>query len=254
MVKKKGLPEWGKFVLCRIKRVTPYAAWCILEEYPNVDGMIHISEVAGKWVHDIRDFVKEGKRYVAKVVKIDYQKNFVNLSLKRVTKRDEKEKLNAFRREKRGEKMLEHAGKELGKNLDQTYEEVGFILQEKFGELFSVFEVASSSPDDLLKEGIAKEWVDAIKKVAKKSFKKKEIVIKAELELKSFASDGIERIKKALNDLAKRTGAEVKYISAPIYRVSLKTIDPKTDEKMLKEGLEETIKQLKMEGSYKLIK
>ncbi len=257
LVKKKGIPEWGEFVLCRVTRITPYAAWCQLEEYTNAEGMIHVSEVAGKWVHDIRDFVKEGKRYIAKVVRIDRQKNFINLSLKKVTKQDEREKLNAFKREQRAEKMLEQAAKELGKNIEQAYEEVGFLLQEKFGELFAAFEEANEEKDILIKKGISKQWADAISKVIEKSFKEKEILIKAEIELKSYANDGVEKIKEVLSNLSKKTGANVKYISAPKYRVEVKTTDPKNTEKKLRECLEEVVKQIKQfdgEGSYKLIK
>lgn len=257
MVRKKGLPEWGEFVLCKVKRITPYAAWCNLIEYPEIEGMVHVGEVAGKWVHDIRDFVKEGKQYVAKVVRIDYQKNFVNLSLKRVSKRDEKEKRNSYRKEKRAEKMLEHAAKELGKSLDQAYEEIGFLLQEKFGELFAAFEEARDSSEILIEKGISEEWAGAIKKIAEKSFKKKEVTIKVDLELKNYSSDGIEKIKEVLKNLIEKTDVSVKYISAPKYRVELKTTDPKTDEKKLKERLEEVLKQIKAlegEGSYKLIR
>jgi len=257
MVKKKGLPEWGELVLCRVEKISPYAAWCKLIEYPNIEGMIHVSEVAGKWVHDIREFVKKNKQYVAKVVKIDYQKNFVNLSLKRVSNYDEKEKMNSFKKEKRGEMMLEHAAKELGKNLDQAYEEVGFLLQERFGDLFSAFEESMKSTDILLKEGVTKEWSEAIRKIAEKAFKKKEVTIKADLEVKSYANDGVEKIKEVLNELSKKSGGKVKYISAPKYRVELKTKDPKTDEKKLKECLEDALKKIKEfegEGSYKLIK
>lgn len=195
------MPEWGEFVLCTVTRITPFAAWCRLDEYPNLEGMIHVSEVTGKWVYDIREFVKEGKQYVAKVVRIDYQKGFINLSLKRVTKYDEKEKLNAFRREQRAEKMLEQAARELGKNLNQAYEEVGFLLQEKFGDLFVAFDEARKSRDALIKKGVPEEWVDVLVKIAERSFQEKEVVIKAEVELKNFAKDGIKRIKETLESL-----------------------------------------------------
>jgi len=257
LAKKKGLPEWGELVLCRVKRVTPYAAWCMLEEYPEVEGMMHVSEVAGKWVHDIREFVKEGKRYVAKVVKIDYQKSFINLSLKRVSKLDKKEKMDAFKRERRAEKMLEQVAKQLNKTLEQAYEEVGFLLQENFGELFVAFEQANEDPEALAKLGVSKEWSDAMGKVIERTFKEKIFEIKAELELKSYAKDGVERIKEALDNLAKKTGASVKYISAPKYRIEIIAKDPKLAEKNLITGLEEAINEIKQsegEGTYKLIK
>jgi translation initiation factor 2 subunit 1 len=257
MVKRKGVPEWSELVICEVQKITPYAAWCKLIEYPNVEGMVHVSEVAGKWVHDIRDFVKIKKQYVAKVVNIDYQKNFVNLSLKRVSKYDEKDKLNAFRREQRAEKILEQAAAQLDKKLEQAYEEVGFLIQEKFGDLFVAFDEARSNPELLEKNEIPKKWADVINKIVEKSFQEKEIVIKAELEIKSIAPDGIKIIKNLLSDLGKKTGAEIKYISAPKYRLELKAKDPKTTEKKLVEALEATFtrtKELKMEGGYKLIR
>jgi translation initiation factor 2 subunit 1 len=256
MAKRKGLPNWGEIVLCTVERVTPYAAWCRLDEYENVEGMIHVSEVAGKWVHDIREFVKVKKQYVAKVVRIDYQKGHINLSLKRVTKYDEKEKMNAFRREQRAEKILEQAGIEMGKTLEQAYQEVGYMLQEKFGELFVAFEELHRSPDAVAKKGLPDDWSKVLLKILEKTFQEKEVVIKADLELKSFAGDGVERIKDILNSLQKATGVTVKYISAPKYRVEFATKDPKNAEKKIAAALEVAVKQIKPdgEGSYKMVK
>jgi translation initiation factor 2 subunit 1 len=254
MMKRKGLPEWGELVLCTVDRITPFAAWCKLDEY-ECEGMIHVSEVSGKWVHDIREFVKPKKQYVAKVVKVDYQKNVVNLSLKRVSVSDEKQKLNSFRRSQRAEKMLELAGKELGKNLVQTYEEVGFLLQDKFGELYVAFEEAKESKENLLKKGVSKQWADAIADIVEKNFQEKEIIIKADLELKSYEEDGIKKIKEILKDIEKKTGATIKYISAPKYRIEVIAKDPKTTEKKLVHELDKVVQEMKNgEANYKLIK
>lgn len=256
MPRRKGLPEWGELLICIVKRITPYAAWCSLEEYPGTEGMIHVSEVSGKWVHDIREFVKPNKQYIAKVVKIDYQKNFVDLSLKRVSRQEEKEKMNIFRREQRAEKILEQVAKEFGKNLDQAYEEVGWLLQDKFGELFVAFEEARKGSDFLVKKGVPEKWAVAITKIAEISFQEKELDIKADVELKSFAPDGIEKIKEVIANLQKN-GIVVKYISAPRYRVEISGKDLKATEKKLVENLESAVKQMKIfegEGSYKLVK
>jgi translation initiation factor 2 subunit 1 len=251
MMKRKGLPEWGELVLCTVDRITPFAAWCKLDEYEG-EGMIHVSEVSGKWVHDIREFVKIKKQYVAKVVKVDYQKNIVNLSLKRVSLYDEKAKLNSYRRSQRAEKMLELAGKELGKTLEQSYEEVGFLLQEKFGELYVALE---ESKENLMKKGVSSQWADAIADIVEKNFQEKEIIIKADLELKSYEADGIKKIKEILKDIEKKTGATVKYISAPKYRIEVVAKDPKTTEKKLVHELEKVVTSMKNgEANYKLIK
>jgi translation initiation factor 2 subunit 1 len=252
LVKRKGLPEFGELVLCTTKKVTPFAGWCKLDEYPEAEGMIHISESAGKWVYDIRKFIKKGKQYVAKVVRINPEKNFVNLSLKRVSKREEREKINAWRKEQKFEKILSQAAKKLDKSLDQAYEEAGFLLQEKFGELSTAFEEASKSKDILLKN-LPKEWADTLFDICQKTFKEKEIILKAEIELRSYARDGVNRIKEFLKNL-EENGMIVKYISAPKYRAELKTTNPKQMEKKIREILEKSIEGFEGEAEYRFIK
>lgn len=255
MIKRKGLPDMNELVICVVKRITPYAAWCDLIEY-DTEGMIHVSEIAGKWVQDIREHVKPGKQYVAKVVRIDHEKNIVNLSLKRMSRMDEKEKLNQFKRAEHAEKILEQAAKHIGKNLSQAYDDVGYLLQENFGEISTAFEEARKNPEVLKEAGVPKKWTDVLNPIIEKSIKEKEIVLKVELDVKSFESDGVERVKDVLSQLSK-AGMKVAYISAPKYMAEVKTKDPKNDEKKMREkldGLMSNSKQSKVEVAYKFVK
>jgi translation initiation factor 2 subunit 1 len=237
MVKRKGLPSIQELVVVKIIEVTQFAAWCDLLEY-DAKGMIPISEAAGKWIFDVREVVKEGEVKVAKVIKIEEDKNLVHLSLKRVSKNDEKEKMNEFRKEERGEKLFEMAAKSLGKSLQQAYEEVGFKLQEKFGSLYDAIVNIKKNYSKLEKMKIPKEWVDAIVNVAEKSIKEKEVELKFELDVKSIEPNGIEIIKSILKEVEEKTGGKVRYLSAPAYRLEIKTIDPKKDEKKVLSALE----------------
>lgn len=260
-VKKQGLPKWGELVFCTITRITPFAAWCTLDEYEYegqpVEGMIHISEVAGKRVKDIRDFVKPNRQYVTKVVRINYQKGHINLSIKRVSKYDKRQKVESFRKGKRAENILERAAKGLNKTLDQAYEDVGHKLQEQFGDMFSAFEQENESPGTLAEAGISKKWIDALTEIIKVNFKKKKVTIKAKLQVSSTEPDGVEHVRKVLSNLEKETEAAVTYISAPTYRIQVETLDPKTAEKDLKLALDKAMEQIKKaggEGRYKIIK
>ena len=256
LVKRKGMPEMNELLICTTKKITPFAAWCSLEEYPDLEGMIHISQVAGKWVRDIRKFVKPNKQYIVKVVSIDKEKNLINLSLKRVSRYDEKDKWNEYRKEQRAEKILEQAAREMNKTLEQAYEEIGFLLQDKFGELFVAFEKIRKSPDVLTKLEIDEKWCKVLVLVIEKNFVEKEIVLKAEIRLESYANDGIERIKKLLGELKESSNADVRYISAPKYRVEIKTKNPKQDEKNLRVNLDKLIdqgKKVEVKGSYEFI-
>ena len=255
-MKKKGLPKINELVLVTVNRVTPFAAWCSLEEYESVDGMIHISEVAGKWVYDIRNFVKEGKHYVARVLRID-RENQVNLSLKRVSSAEKREKMNEFRRMQRAERILEKVGEELNKNIGEVYEKVGIPLEEKFGDLFFAFESVHKSPEKLEELCISGEWAEALKKILEKTFKEKKITIKAEVDVKSYAPDGVERIKELLVSLQKDTGTRISCLSAPKYLLKMTTKEGKLKEKEIVEKLERMVKDMKKygcEGSYKLLR
>jgi translation initiation factor 2 subunit 1 len=256
MAKRKGMPEVNELLICTTTKITPFAAWCSLDEYENLEGMVHISQVAGKWVRDIRKFVKPNKQYVLKVVSIDKERNLINLSLKRVSKQDERSKWNDYRKEQRAEKILEQVARGMDKTLEQTYEEVGFMLQEMFGDLFAAFEKIKKSPEILDKLDIDKKLRDVLISTVDKNFVEKVILLKAEIKLESHADDGIERIKKLLGELKEKSKAEIRYISAPKYRLEFKTKSPKQDEKSLRQYMDKMIEQGKktdVKGSYEFI-
>jgi len=238
MVRRRGFPSINELVVCTVDKVTQFAAWVKLDEY-GLDGIIHISEIAGKWIYDIRNYVKVGKKYVAKVMKIEPDKKLVVLSLKRVSKKERKDKINQYRKDGRAEKLLEIAAKSIGKNLDQAWEDLGFLLQDKFGDLYEAFRSMLKLDETELKEiGVPKEWAGALLQTAKSSLKEKKVKIKFELEIKSYSPDGIQKIKELLKKIEKEIKVRITYLSAPLYRLDVETTDPKTKEKEIMSYLE----------------
>ncbi len=252
---KNDYPEQGEFVIGTVKNVNPYSALVSLEQY-NKEGMIHISEVARKWIHDIRDFVKEGQKVVALVMRVDWAKGHIELSLKRVSRNQAEEKMREYKRELKADKMLALVAKELGLTKDQAFREIGVQLQENFGEVFRGFMIARDDEKLLVKKGISEKYAKAVRAVAEKSLEIKEIMIKGFLELSSIAPNGIEIIKNALAEAGKG-GIEIKYISAPKYMLSLKTKNAKQGEKLLEEAAHSAILLIEKNsgsGSFKIEK
>jgi len=252
MVKKKGYPRYGENVLCTVTRITPYAAWCTLDEYEDdkgnpIEGMIHISHVANRWVKDIRKHVKQNKRYVAKVVRIDREKGHLNLSLKRVSKFDKRDKLDDFRRGRRASAMLIQAAKRLGKTKKEAEKEIADKFKD-YEDLLSAFEDVKENPDVLKEMGVSKKWAEAILEVIEQNFQEKERKIQANLELTLDKEDGVEHLKKALSDLEKAVDGEVKYISAPQYLVEIKTTDPKEGERTMQKEMSKVVKKIEKLG------
>lgn len=252
MVRKlREYPEQGELVLGTIKKVNPYSVFVYLDEYGK-EGMIHIGEIARKWIKDIRDFVKENQKIVALVMDVKKEKGHITLSLKRVSKRDAEERMKEFKREQKAEKMLELVGNELKMTLDQAYEKIGFELQEIFGEMFKAFQIALTNEELLKRKGIPEKYVKIIKTVAEKTMEIREITIKGILELKCFESDGIEIIKDSLKKAKEKYGIDIKYISAPNYSLSLKTKDAKEGEKILEDAGKFIINNIKGEGNFRI--
>ena len=245
MVKKRGLPSVGELVIGKITRINPNSAFVSLEEYENLEGMVHISEISSGWVRDIRNHVKIGQSVVAKITRVEG--SFVGLSLKRVDARQKRNKLREYNLNQKAEKMLGFAGEKLGKSLDEMYNEVGFKLQDAFGTLYDAFVKALTDPAAL---PIPKEFVSAIKEVAERSIELKEFEFKAKLFLKTYKPNGINSIKDILI-MATKTGLEIKYISAPEYLVKYRTKNAKKGAREFEEKLNKIVADSKhLEASF----
>ncbi len=62
-------PELNKIYVGKIVRITDFGAF--VEIMPNVDGLLHISEIALHRVKDVRDELKDGERVRVKVINVD---------------------------------------------------------------------------------------------------------------------------------------------------------------------------------------
>ena len=75
----------------KVKSITNFGAFIALPE--NKTGMVHISEVANTYVSDIRQHLTEGQEVKVVVIAVDGGK--VNLSIKRLEPKPQREKPNA---------------------------------------------------------------------------------------------------------------------------------------------------------------
>lgn len=256
MPKKGEWPQKREIVLGTVTRVNPFSAFVSLDEYEGKEGMIHISEIAGKWVRDIRKFVKVGQKVVVMVMRLDKEKNHITLSLKRVKKYDSDKKMKDYKKELKAEKMLKTLAEKNKMSLDKIYDEIGYSLQEIFGETFKPFQMSLTDKgyDLLIKKGVPEKWAKQIKEIAEEQMELKEIGIKGTLEIKCYRPDGISIIKKILEDAEKKYKIEVKYISAPKYSMILNTKDPKEGEKKLKEAGEHIVEEIEKCNGEGLLK
>jgi len=72
-------PEIGTIYNGTIKRIMNFGAFC--EIFPGKEGLIHVSELSGKFVKNVEDAVKIGDKVRVKLIKID-EMGRINLSIK----------------------------------------------------------------------------------------------------------------------------------------------------------------------------
>ena len=123
LFKKQGFPEEGELILCTVTSVQFHSVFVELDEYGK-SGLIHISEVSPGRIRNIRDFVKEGKKVVCKVLRINEEKGYIDLSLRRVNESEKRRKIDDIKKEQNAEKIVEIAAGKIGIKTEQLYKEL----------------------------------------------------------------------------------------------------------------------------------
>jgi len=239
---KKEYPEEGELVVGTITKVQGFGAFVSLDEYPNKEGFIHISEIATGWVKRIRNFVREKQKVVCKVVHVDEAKKHIDLSLKKVNDHQRREKIQDWKNAQKATKLFEMVAQELGKTVEQCYKEFGDALVKKYGTMYAAFEECAYDPNTLKNDGFTGDWLKKFEEVAKGSITVPFVEIKGMLCLTSYLPDGITHIKEALSIAEKSefddVTIDIKYIGAPRYMVKVKAPDYKVAESQMKKAVE----------------
>lgn len=251
--KKSGIPEEGEFVMCTVKKIFPHSVFVDLDEYEHMEAMIHISEISPGRIRNIRDFVREGRKLVCKVLRINREKNQIDLSLRRVPLSVKNQKNEDYKQEQKAEKLLELIGQKTKATVEEMYKEFGKEIIDKYGSFNGFFNEFITGNITLEEAKIPKKYQKALEETIKEKIKPTKVKVEAILSLTSESSDGIEVIKKALKEAdktakEKKYELEISYIGAPRYRLVLTTTDYKTGEKAIQEMTNKAITHIKKEG------
>ena len=150
-------------------------------------------------------------------------------------------KIQQWKIEQKAEKLLEFAAKSINKDLNAAYEEVGYGMIDEFGDLYGAFEIsAEEGKDSLIERGMDEKWAAAITEVATKNISPPEVQITGYVDITSYAADGVQIIRNALNSINK-DDVSVQCVGAPRYRLLVKSADYITAETILKDAADKAI-------------
>lgn len=241
---EKEFPSIGETVIVKVTKVLPYGAMAELLEYENLNGFVHVSQVASRWIKNIRNFVKENQIRAAHVLSVDRGKEQIELSLTKVSAGAQRKKIEEWKQFKRAQKLVEILASENKKSFDDTWSEVAEPLIEKFSSLTLAFQeiaLAKTVP-----EIIPKKWAKPLLELVEKNIVVPEKIVKGTLLLSSNAPNGVELIKKALKEAqsSEKENAKIEllYTGSGKYIIKVVSFDYKIGERVMNEAAEKAIK------------
>ncbi len=242
--KKQGDPEEHEVVICTVTRIQHHSVFVDVNEY-DYSGMIHISEIAPGRIRNIRDYVKKGKVIVCKVLRVNTAKKQVDLSLRRVSDAQRREKINNMKHEQMAEKIIEYVAKNQKVKPEALYKVIASKVFKDYNFVFECFEEVVEKNLSLTTLGIDKKFAEPLEEVIRQRIKPKEVEIGGDMTIESYESDGVEHIKEALQKASKKQEVEIVYLGGGRYKVSViaknyKIAEPILDDtvKLIKDSME----------------
>jgi translation initiation factor 2 subunit 1 len=230
----QNFPEVGEIVVATVTRIVDQGAYVALDEYNNVQGFLHVSEIATGWIRNVAKFLKVGEKKVLLVKRVDSRRSEIDLSLKQVSSDQKKKKLLEIKRGEKEEALIENLKSRI-KLSDAEIEKLENVLAEKFGSVYDAFSEVSAKGISVLDNlNIPPKTLTIIAELGSK-IQVPHVEIRGIFELTSNKPNGIEIIKHALIDsISNRKEVSVTYIGAPKYRITLAAPNFKEAEKELK--------------------
>ena len=197
--------EVGEIVLCTVEKIIGTTVFVNIEN-SSEQGFISLSEIAPGRIRNIRDYVVPKKTIVCKVLKISGKT--IELSLRRVTPKEQKEVKEKFKLERSYKSLLKSVLKE------KTPEVIKKIKQEE--TIVDFLESAKTNPKPLEKI-VGKENSQKIVKILN-SQKAKKAILKKIFKLNTKQSNGLKIIKEILANIKQ---VEIRYLAAGKYSIKV---------------------------------
>lgn len=248
--KKQGFPEENELVMCTVAKVEYHSVFAELDEYSNRVGMIHISEVSPGRIRNIRDFVREGKKIVCLVLRVNTEKGHIDLSLRRVNENMKRAKVDEIKKEQTAEKILEFAAKQNKKDIKALYDQVAEKALASHGTLYEFFEDVVANSEILQAIGIEKKLAADIEHAIRTRIKEAKVTISGKFKISSYEPDGVEIVKQAFKRAAEigKDNLKVAYLGGGGYSLVVEAKDFKDAEKILKKTTEAITEEVTKTG------
>src|SRR3989338_2982365 len=244
LLQKKGFPQEDELVLCTVTKVQFHSVFVNLDEYGK-SGMIHISEVSPGRIRNIRDFVREDKKVVCKVLRVHEDRGHIDLSLRSVAETQKRLKLDEIKQEQKSEKILEFVAKDLNIPLKKLFDDVSNNVLNKYASLYEFFQQVASNANVINDAGLDAKATKILEEAVKSRIKEANVEVEGKLKLTSYAPDGVEVVKGALSKAKEgNKSVSIRYLGGGLYRIAANAKNYKEAEKILENASEIALEYL----------
>jgi translation initiation factor 2 subunit 1 len=192
-----NFPSESEVVLCTVSKVQYHSVFVTLNEYGTLQAMLHISEVAPGRIRNIKDYVKEGKVIVCKVLRVDAKKAHVDVSLRRVSEAQRREKLELQKQQQKADKIVDFVAKEAKLKEEKLHADIRKAT-ESFPTLYDAFNAVVAGELDIETLGLGVKATKLLDETIRQRITPPEVEIKAKVSLECHASNGVTLIKDVL--------------------------------------------------------
>jgi translation initiation factor 2 subunit 1 len=185
---------------------------------------------------------------------VDPEKKHIDLSRKRVNKRERIDKIFMFKRERKAESFLRVTAEKLHKPVEEIFEKAASPMEEAHGDVYTALEESSRQGVEVLtKINIPADIAQALAQIAQERIHPPIVEVKGELHLTSTKPDGVNQIKKALqaaqkSSAVKTTKIHIYTIAAPKYSLKVEAENYKEAENTIQKASEAAIKAITKAG------
>jgi translation initiation factor 2 subunit 1 len=236
------LPEEGEIIIATVRQVTGHGVYVTLDEYNNMTGFLHISEIANGWIRNIERYVRPKQKAVLKIIRVNKARGEVDTSLKHVSGEERKSKLIEVKKSDKANVFLDFIKSKLNLS-EKNIQEIEDRMLQKYGYVYDAFEAISRKGLDAIQNiELSPEIKNAIED-ASKTIPIPLVEISGIMDITSKKPEGIEVIKNTLaNAEGNKGGASttITYIGAPRYRVVVNAENFKVAKRLMNNTIEKT--------------
>jgi translation initiation factor 2 subunit 1 len=249
LFRKDGFPEEDELVMCTVTKVHINSVFVSVDDYQK-QGMIHISEISPGRIRNIRDFVKEGKVIVCKVLRVSQERGQIDLSLRRVSEGQRRAKVEEMKQEQKAEKILEFVAGSLGKNQLEIYRDVFSKVTKHYDMMHHAFSAVVEENLSLEALGIEKKVAQALETEIRHRTRPSEVEMDGDFTITSYEPNGVEIIKETLQKaMSVSDKLSVRYVGGGKYHVTVIAPDYPEAERLLKEATNKAVEYAESHNS-----